>query len=850
MSPVEQVGGDHNNSKSKSGYQCSEKEARSANNDDREKCLDAVVSSACSSSVEDWGNDDAPDWDKLRDDDLFDNYTNRNRSISENSVGSLRLKSGTLIDPFPSPTPTPRSSCSLPAPPFFDDDHDERIVPSLDSSGHGQNHNRQTGPSSSSRQGRQRPSLSLHPCQEGLVAPLDTLDTNTSHITPPFTPHAPYLPTQTPLSTSSHQSPVRTYAQSPTFRYNNKSWKDPFPTPDISVNNDRYSKFRDDDSRDDHCDENHYPFDPLKMQSLPTLPSKEELNDSSAAKNNYTENGKVGSVGFQTLRRKIHSTGQVHTLDTDDLKVRRTSSDSSLMLPLERVGSISSGFPLIKRPSMEEFWRAFQSGPDGNDLEEEYMNRSQKLAPATIIRREDIFNKTRDNDDFDSLESSHRGQKQKWGRSLTMDDANHEYRNNASTASIRKTSSIDYDGEWEGIRQRPLKRGSDSILSGALAPDIRRCSAGESEKLTMTPNRKSIQSWKSFRSPTVGRVRNSAEELVFSPVRNLIVTNSERAAKIVHTNSERAAKLVRNTQRRLEERNKLRRQRRLARMKEPPPSWWIVIPADHPYKITWDVLTMLWAMLGAYRTHTRIRDRVFDQSPLILLTEIWFTVDILLNFVTEHKTSKGDVIRDGKSVWARYLTTWFVIDLLSLIPWERIYLRPVVEKIKKRNIFQKTFFRSKAVVRVSRVLRGRHVKLFGRVSKQTGTPLRRLVNLAIKYIPKYLLFYRNMRGALAVRTMRLIHWFYNLYKGFWVKAKKRFHLDNSDEDDDDDDEHEDLDHEDSDDEYSDHEDGDHEDGDGVNEGEGDQASLSDNYDNHSDRSLPPTFRRGVSDSAI
>eukprot|EP01082_Thalassiosira_pseudonana_P015657 g14124.t1 g14124 contig9:1199849-1200349(-) len=127
----------------------------------------------------------------------------------------------------------------------------------------------------------------------------------------------------------------------------------------------------------------------------------------------------------------------------------------------------------------------------------------------------------------------------------------------------------------------------------------------------------------------------------------------------------------------------------MERIKQPPPSWWIVIPADHPYKIAWDVMTMIWALLGGYRTHLRIRDRVFEQSPLILITEMWFALDILLNFVTEHKTSKGEVIRDGKAVWARYLTTWFVIDLLSLMPWEHIYVKPVVEKIKRRNIFQR-----------------------------------------------------------------------------------------------------------------------------------------------------------------
>eukprot|EP00956_Cyclotella_meneghiniana_P005866 scaffold7697_cov76-Cyclotella_meneghiniana.AAC.1 len=223
--------------------------------------------------------------------------------------------------------------------------------------------------------------------------------------------------------------------------------------------------------------------------------------------------------------------------------------------------------------------------------------------------------------------------------------------------------------------------------------------------------------------------------------------------------------------RKLKERRERRRQRREQRAREPPASWWIIIPADHPYKIIWDVLTMVWALLGAYRTHLRIRDRVFDQSPLILITEVWFTLDILLNFVTEHKTTKGQVIRDGKTVWARYLTTWFVIDLLSLIPWERIYVRPVVEKIKRRNFFQKTFFRSKAVVRVSRVLRGRHIKLMGRVSKQTGTPFRRFVRLLIKYVPRYMVFVRHMKGALFVRGLRFVHWLHNMYKKIWVSAQ-------------------------------------------------------------------------------
>ena len=83
----------------------------------------------------------------------------------------------------------------------------------------------------------------------------------------------------------------------------------------------------------------------------------------------------------------------------------------------------------------------------------------------------------------------------------------------------------------------------------------------------------------------MANAKTSAGELVLSPVR--------AAASVYRFNSRCASTMLRNTRQRLKERKERRRQRRLARMKEPPPSWWIVIPADHPYKIAWDVLTII-----------------------------------------------------------------------------------------------------------------------------------------------------------------------------------------------------------------------------------------------------------------
>jgi hypothetical protein len=195
-------------------------------------------------------------------------------------------------------------------------------------------------------------------------------------------------------------------------------------------------------------------------------------------------------------------------------------------------------------------------------------------------------------------------------------------------------------------------------------------------------------------------------------------------------------------------------------------STWL-IPADHPYKICWDLCTVLVSFIGAYNAHSSIRDRSFDQTPRLLFCECWFLVDMILNFLTQHKSFDGRVLRDGKSVWARYLTTWFVIDVLSLLPWEVVYVKPIIEMQNRLNWFAKLFKRSKAVVRVTRVLRGRHFKLFGRVAKQTkhaGVGARRLLRLLIKYVPKYIFFWRRMKGVVVVRLLRMLRYIQRILK--------------------------------------------------------------------------------------
>lgn len=615
--------------------------------------------------------------------------------------------------------------------------------------------------------------------------PSDNECSSGSSYTSPCTPNVPQTPPRNRVSTPQRLAlPITPINTATTCNNHLTLWNDPFPTPDASVasrsrnGSDPFptpdasvssrtpsrfgtpcsSRMRgdNDDLDGDNYGKimNNWEWETI-MHALPEIPPIEELGSPTSEEDQNQIIPTVVNVSCPRLHSMDAAAEELHAL-TAELSVRRVASENDI--------------PMVKRRSLDDLWGAlevaFESGPDGNDLETKY-KKHQSI---------DDSKKKKEG------RNSEKGENSNWDNPMENSGIDKPlHRRMSKEQIVNKNLTASAEPSWEGLRRRrPLNlthldtndksngdinanvclknhRNTLSNVTGAnLAREVKMLINQRAPK--EQPDRLSFRAWKALKSSrAVANVRNSAGELVFSPVR---------------TASQRAVKLVKNTRKRMEEKKELRRQRRLARIKEPPPSWWIVIPADHPYKIAWDTLTMLWALLGAYRTHVRIRDRAFEQSPLIIVTEVMFTIDILLNFVTEHKTSKGEVIRDGKAIWARYLTTWFLIDILSLIPWERIYVRPLVEKIKKRNFFQKTFFRSKAVVRVSRVLRGRHIKLFGRVSKQTGTPLRRLVALVIKYLPKYLVFLRNMKGALVVRALRFIHWLHNMYKGLWVKARR------------------------------------------------------------------------------
>jgi len=62
-----------------------------------------------------------------------------------------------------------------------------------------------------------------------------------------------------------------------------------------------------------------------------------------------------------------------------------------------------------------------------------------------------------------------------------------------------------------------------------------------------------------------------------------------------------------------------------------------------------------------------------DDVPILVADsciDVVFFLDIVLNFHTTYVSPTGEVISDPKLIRLNYLKSWFIIDLLSCLPYD------------------------------------------------------------------------------------------------------------------------------------------------------------------------------------
>ncbi|XP_041121355.1 potassium voltage-gated channel subfamily H member 5 [Polyodon spathula] len=94
------------------------------------------------------------------------------------------------------------------------------------------------------------------------------------------------------------------------------------------------------------------------------------------------------------------------------------------------------------------------------------------------------------------------------------------------------------------------------------------------------------------------------------------------------------------------------------------------------FKTTWDwvilILTFYTAIMVPYNVSFKTKQNNIAWLVLDSVVDVIFLVDIVLNFHTTFVGPGGEVISDPKLIRMNYLKTWFIIDLLSCLPYDII----------------------------------------------------------------------------------------------------------------------------------------------------------------------------------
>ncbi|XP_028253718.1 potassium voltage-gated channel subfamily H member 5-like [Parambassis ranga] len=94
------------------------------------------------------------------------------------------------------------------------------------------------------------------------------------------------------------------------------------------------------------------------------------------------------------------------------------------------------------------------------------------------------------------------------------------------------------------------------------------------------------------------------------------------------------------------------------------------------FKTTWDwvilILTFYTAIMVPYNVSFKTKQNNLAWLVLDSVVDVIFLIDIVLNFHTTFVGPAGEVISDARLIRMNYLKTWFVIDLLSCLPYDII----------------------------------------------------------------------------------------------------------------------------------------------------------------------------------
>lgn len=101
-----------------------------------------------------------------------------------------------------------------------------------------------------------------------------------------------------------------------------------------------------------------------------------------------------------------------------------------------------------------------------------------------------------------------------------------------------------------------------------------------------------------------------------------------------------------------------------------------LIYPNNDWKRNWDALITLVLLLTCMITPYRMAFSEKDPDywkVINISVDSMFAIDIVLSFLTAYYTDEYQLVDDRLKIAKNYITSWFTIDILAIIPFEDIF---------------------------------------------------------------------------------------------------------------------------------------------------------------------------------
>ena len=100
---------------------------------------------------------------------------------------------------------------------------------------------------------------------------------------------------------------------------------------------------------------------------------------------------------------------------------------------------------------------------------------------------------------------------------------------------------------------------------------------------------------------------------------------------------------------------------------------WLFYPEDES-KARWDIFLTFVLLLSCFITPYRIAFgelvEPIEWRTVSYACDVCFLIDMIILFNTAYYNDEFEIVEDKKSIASYYLCSWFIVDLLAVVPFD------------------------------------------------------------------------------------------------------------------------------------------------------------------------------------